>query len=118
MARSRATGLGAICGTGCRYLLILLGCSSLAAATWNLPRHQKTRSLEEQGRELERELEALERSARILDRSRWAFLHDPHFREGMLRRVTGERLRGELTLQEWIRLKESDEGRVPLQDSF
>ena len=93
-----------------QFLVLAVGIACIAAGTWNLPTHLETRELETKRGELHDTLNDLHKERARYARMREAFHHDSHYREGMIRLITGERLDGEFTVDEWIRLREQ-EGR-------
>lgn len=93
-----------------QFTLLAVGIACIAAGTWNLPTRQETRELEQRRDELHSTLNDLHRKKARYARMREAFRHDSHYREGMIRLISGERLDGEYTVDEWIRLREQ-EGR-------
>lgn len=93
-----------------QFLVLAIGLTCIAAGLWSIPRRQETRELEGQRGELHSTLNDLNQQKARYSRMREAFQHDSHYREGMIRLITGERLDGEFTVDEWIRLREQ-EGR-------
>ena len=93
-----------------QFLVLAVGIACIAAGLWSIPTRAETRELEGRRGELHATLNDLHKQKARYARMREAFRHDSHYREGMIRRITGERLDGEFTVDEWIRLREQ-EGR-------
>ena len=91
-----------------QFVLLFVGVACIVAGTWNIPRQQEVEELESHREELQDSLNEVQLERARYTRMRDAYRNDPHYREGMLRIVSGERLDGELTVEEWIRLRESN----------
>ena len=94
-----------------QFTLLTVGVACIVAGTWNLPQHRETEELEARSAALEAELNVLKREKSRYRRNHDAFLHDRHYREGLLRQVSDQRLEGELTVEEWIRQNPVDPAR-------
>lgn len=96
------------------FLLYLMGISCFVAAFWVLPRHQRTHDLEMEVRELQARIDEARGGARHYERLREALLHDPSFRESVLRRVVGQQPPGVMNIEEWVHLRRKGKvGSVP-----
>lgn len=84
------------------FLLIWSGICCFVAAVWQLPRFERLAALHGDAERLRaRVAESLD-TAREYECLAAAVRTDPHFREAVLRRVTGERPHRVQTLSEWI----------------
>ena len=81
-----------------QFVLVVAGASCAIAGIWNIPRYRESRDLEARIDRLQNEANDLHTERARFFRMRDAFLHDAHFREGMLRLISGEHLEGEMTL--------------------
>ena len=93
-----------------QFVLLFVGVACIVAGIWNIPRQREVEELESQRAGLQDTLNEVQVESARYARMRDAYQNDPHYREGMLRIVSGERLDGELTVEEWIRLREADPG--------
>ena len=95
-----------------QFVLILVGASCAIAGIWSVPRYRQSRQLQSEIDTLQRECNQLQSARARFFRMRHAFLLDAHYREGMLRLISGEHLEGEMTLEEWLRVQARDKRRA------
>ena len=89
------------------FLLVLGGISCLVAGRWHLPRYQEYSRLEVERTRLEVLIREAHEHRADYERLQEAMVHQPHFRDIVLRRVTGQHPYPVLTIPEWIAEKDA-----------
>ena len=103
------------------FILALTGLSCCVAGLYHIPRYHQTQGLETEKERLEALIARVHTERRDYERLQQAITEERHFREGVLRRVTGQHRSPRLTISEWLRrealLDSERQGRVPGQEA-